>query len=151
MPRSRRTHARRAHAMIVVLIGATVLIGAPATAIGGTQSEYVVVAERGAAATDVVQAIRAAGGVPVLAHFSEAPSQMPLLRELAGIGLAGLEVYYRTFDAETVWCRKNDSRTSGAFERSSITTNEASRTADSVKKPIVVAEPQPAVSALTIA
>ncbi|HXU86484.1 MAG TPA: S8 family serine peptidase [Verrucomicrobiae bacterium] len=62
MPRSRRTHARRAHAMIVVLIGATVLIGAPATAIGGTQSEYVVVAERGAAAADVVQAIRAAGG-----------------------------------------------------------------------------------------
>jgi subtilisin family serine protease len=62
MPRSRRAHARRAHAMIVVLIWATVLIGAPPTAIGDTQSEYVVVAERGAAATDVVRAIRAAGG-----------------------------------------------------------------------------------------
>ncbi|MFL5775440.1 MAG: PHP domain-containing protein [Chloroflexota bacterium] len=51
---------------------------------------------------DAIKAIRAAGGLAVLAHFSEAPSQMPLLRELAGIGLAGLEVFYRTFDRETV-------------------------------------------------
>jgi hypothetical protein len=40
--------------------------------------------------------------VPVLAHFSEAPSQMPLLRELIAMGLAGLEVFYRTFPPETV-------------------------------------------------
>jgi hypothetical protein len=51
---------------------------------------------------EAIAAIRAAGGVPVLAHFSEAPSQVPLLRELASIGLAGLEVYYRTFPPETV-------------------------------------------------
>jgi predicted metal-dependent phosphoesterase TrpH len=51
---------------------------------------------------EAIAAIRAANGLPVLAHFSEAPSQMPLLRELAGIGLAGLEVYYRTFDRDTV-------------------------------------------------
>ncbi|HEX5015864.1 MAG TPA: hypothetical protein VFV72_17090, partial [Candidatus Limnocylindrales bacterium] len=51
---------------------------------------------------EAIEAIRAAHGVPVLAHFSEAPGQMPLLRELAAIGLAGLEVYYRTFDRETV-------------------------------------------------
>lgn len=51
---------------------------------------------------EAIGAIRAAGGVPVLAHFSEAPSQVPLLRELQEIGLGGLEVYYRTFPAETV-------------------------------------------------
>ena len=51
---------------------------------------------------EAIEAIREAGGVPVLAHFSEAPSQVPLLRELAGLGLAGLEVYYRTFDRDTV-------------------------------------------------
>lgn len=51
---------------------------------------------------DAIAAIRSAGGIPVLAHFSEAPAQIPLLRELASIGLAGLEVYYRTFTPETV-------------------------------------------------
>jgi predicted metal-dependent phosphoesterase TrpH len=51
---------------------------------------------------DAIEAIRAAGGVPSLAHFSEAPSQMPLLRELAGIGLVGLEVHYISFDRHTV-------------------------------------------------
>jgi len=51
---------------------------------------------------EAIEAIRAAGGLPVLAHFSEAPSQMPLLRELMGFGLGGLEVYYRTFQPETV-------------------------------------------------
>jgi predicted metal-dependent phosphoesterase TrpH len=60
------------------------------------------VPREGLGPVEAIEAIQAAGGVPVLAHFSEAPSQMPLLRELAGIGLAGLEVYYRTFDAETV-------------------------------------------------
>jgi len=51
---------------------------------------------------EAIEAIRGAGGVPSLAHFSEAPSQMPLLRELAGIGLAGLEVHYISFDRHTV-------------------------------------------------
>jgi 3',5'-nucleoside bisphosphate phosphatase len=51
---------------------------------------------------EAIEAIRSAGGVPVLAHFSEAPQQMPLLRELIAMGLAGLEVYYRTFLPETV-------------------------------------------------
>ena len=49
-----------------------------------------------------IAAIRAAGGMPVLAHFSEAPRQVPLLRELREVGLAGLEVYYRTFTSDTV-------------------------------------------------
>ena len=51
---------------------------------------------------DAIEAIRAAGGVAVLAHFSEAPGQMPLLRELKEIGLAGLEVFYISFDRDTV-------------------------------------------------
>jgi predicted metal-dependent phosphoesterase TrpH len=49
-----------------------------------------------------IAAIRGAGGVPVLAHFREAPERIPLLRELRDAGLAGLEVYYRSFDAATV-------------------------------------------------
>jgi predicted metal-dependent phosphoesterase TrpH len=48
-----------------------------------------------------IRAIVAAGGVPVLAHFREAPSRIDLLRELIEDGLAGLEVHYRSFDAET--------------------------------------------------
>jgi 3',5'-nucleoside bisphosphate phosphatase len=51
---------------------------------------------------EAIEAIRGARGLPVLAHFSEAPSQMPLLRELIGYGLGGLEVFYRTFPPETV-------------------------------------------------
>lgn len=51
---------------------------------------------------EAIAAIRDAGGVPVLAHFSEAPSQIPLLQELKEIGLAGLEVHYISFDRSTV-------------------------------------------------
>jgi predicted metal-dependent phosphoesterase TrpH len=60
------------------------------------------VAREGMGPREAIEAIRAAGGVPVLAHFSEAPSQVPLLRELKEIGLAGLEVHYITFDRDTV-------------------------------------------------
>jgi predicted metal-dependent phosphoesterase TrpH len=49
-----------------------------------------------------IRAIRAAGGLPVLAHFAEAPTRHDLLRGLQAIGLAGLEVYYRGFGVETV-------------------------------------------------
>jgi predicted metal-dependent phosphoesterase TrpH len=51
---------------------------------------------------EAIAAIRDAGGVAVLAHFSEAPEQVALLRELREAGLRGLEVYYRTFDEATV-------------------------------------------------
>ncbi len=51
---------------------------------------------------EAIEAIRDAGGVPVLAHFSEAPSQVPLLRELIAMGLAGLEVHYISFAPGTV-------------------------------------------------
>ena len=50
---------------------------------------------------DAIRTIVAAGGVPVLAHFREAPTRIELLRELIDVGLAGLEVHYRTFDVAT--------------------------------------------------
>ena len=49
-----------------------------------------------------IGAIRGAGGLPVLAHFREAPDRMATLRELVEHGLGGLEVYYRSFDQPTV-------------------------------------------------
>jgi hypothetical protein len=50
---------------------------------------------------EAIRAIRAAGGLPVLAHFSDAPNRLPLFGELIAHGLAGLEVYYRSFDRPT--------------------------------------------------
>lgn len=49
-----------------------------------------------------IEAIRAAGGLPVLAHFREAATRPDVLRELIDAGLRGLEVYYRSFDQPTV-------------------------------------------------
>ena len=49
-----------------------------------------------------IRVIRDAGGIPVLAHFREAPTRQDVLRELVDAGLGGLEVYYRTFDQPTV-------------------------------------------------
>ena len=51
---------------------------------------------------EAIEAIRDAGGLPVLAHFSEAPARVEVVRELVEAGLGGLEVYYRSFDAATV-------------------------------------------------
>jgi len=49
-----------------------------------------------------IVAIIDAGGVASLAHFREAPTRLDVLRELVDAGLRGLEVHYRSFDAETV-------------------------------------------------
>ncbi len=49
-----------------------------------------------------IGAIRAAGGLPVLAHFGEAADQTAVVRELVANGLGGLEVYYRAFDRRRV-------------------------------------------------
>ena len=51
---------------------------------------------------EAIAAIRAAGGLPALAHFSEAPARIDIVRELVEAGLGGLEVYYRSFDQATV-------------------------------------------------
>lgn len=50
---------------------------------------------------DAIRTIVAARGIPVLAHFREAPTRFELLQELIDVGLAGLEVHYRSFDAAT--------------------------------------------------
>jgi predicted metal-dependent phosphoesterase TrpH len=51
---------------------------------------------------EAIAVIRAAGGLPALAHFREAPEREDVLRELVDAGLGGLEVYYRTFDQDAV-------------------------------------------------
>jgi predicted metal-dependent phosphoesterase TrpH len=60
------------------------------------------VAREGIGPRAAIAAIRSAGGLPVLAHFSEAPQRIDLLTELRDVGLGGLEVYYRTFDRATI-------------------------------------------------
>ena len=51
---------------------------------------------------EAIAAIRAAAGLPVLAHFGEAAARVEVVRELVEAGLGGLEVYYRSFDVATV-------------------------------------------------
>ncbi len=52
--------------------------------------------------TAAIRAIERAGGIPVLAHFSEASERLDVVRELIERGLGGLEVYYAAWNAETV-------------------------------------------------
>jgi predicted metal-dependent phosphoesterase TrpH len=59
------------------------------------------VPRHGLGPVEAIAAIRAAGGLPALAHFSEAPSRTDIVQELVDEGLGGLEVYYRSFDAAT--------------------------------------------------
>ena len=60
------------------------------------------VPRQGLSTRQALDAIRAAGGLPVLAHYPAAPHQPELIDLLVGWGLAGLEVYYRRFEADTV-------------------------------------------------
>ena len=60
------------------------------------------VARSGIGPEEAIRAITAAGGLAVLAHSPGAPDRPALIDHLQGIGLAGLEVYYRTFMPETV-------------------------------------------------
>lgn len=59
------------------------------------------VPRQGLGPTEAISAIRAAGGLPSLAHFSEADQRFDLVKQLAAVGLGGLEVHYRHFDVET--------------------------------------------------
>jgi predicted metal-dependent phosphoesterase TrpH len=49
-----------------------------------------------------IDTIRAAGGVPALAHFPLAPDRAEIIDELIGWGLVGLEVHYAKFSPETI-------------------------------------------------
>ena len=60
------------------------------------------VERQGLGPAEAIAAIRAAGGLPVLAHFADAPDRLDLIRDLIRVGLGGLEVHYRRFDADTV-------------------------------------------------
>jgi len=60
------------------------------------------VARAGLGPSEAINAIRAAGGVAVLAHFREAPQRPDVIGELIQAGLSGLEVYYRSFDVAAV-------------------------------------------------
>ncbi len=57
---------------------------------------------QGLGPVEAIAAIRAAGGIAVLAHFAEAPRRLDVLAELREAGLAGLEVHYRSFDDATI-------------------------------------------------
>jgi 3',5'-nucleoside bisphosphate phosphatase len=56
---------------------------------------------------EAIETIRSAGGLPALAHFSEARGRIEVVRELVDGGLRGLEVYYRSFDAATTKSVRN--------------------------------------------
>ena len=75
---------------------ATTVEGAFARLIGRGRPAYV--PRIGLGPVEAIHAIRAAGGVAVLAHFREAVTQRELLRDLIAEGLEGLEVHYRAFD-----------------------------------------------------
>ena len=60
------------------------------------------VPRQGLGPNEAIAAVRAAGGLPVLAHFADAPRRRDLVRALIAAGLGGLEVHYRHFDARTV-------------------------------------------------
>ena len=60
------------------------------------------VPREGIGPVEAIAAVRAAGGLAVLAHFSEAPARRAVVRDLRDAGLGGLEVFYRTFDLATV-------------------------------------------------
>jgi predicted metal-dependent phosphoesterase TrpH len=60
------------------------------------------VARTGLDPVAAIRAIRAAGGLPVLAHFWAAGERIALVRELADAGLGGIEVHHWSFDQPTV-------------------------------------------------
>ncbi len=51
---------------------------------------------------EAMAAIRGAGGLPVLAHFSAAPRLPGVIDEMIAAGMRGIEVHHRSFDAATV-------------------------------------------------
>jgi hypothetical protein len=60
------------------------------------------VRREGMGPVEALAAIRAAGGLPVLAHFAAAPRLPGIIDELIASGLRGIEVHHRSFDAPTV-------------------------------------------------
>lgn len=63
-----------------------------------------------------IRAIRAAGGLASLAHFPDAPSRIPLLRDLMAEGLDGLETHHRSFEEDTRGAMRAVARDLGLVE-----------------------------------
>ena len=61
------------------------------------------VPREGLGPAEAIGAIRAAGGLASLAHYSEAPDHLDFVRRLIDMGLGGLEVHYRAYDNRTIW------------------------------------------------
>jgi predicted metal-dependent phosphoesterase TrpH len=60
------------------------------------------VPRQGMKSREAINTILAAGGLPVLAHYPAAALQPELMDLVIGWGLRGIEVYYRSFTADTV-------------------------------------------------
>lgn len=60
------------------------------------------VPRQGMRVREAIEAISAAGGIPILAHFPAAPDVAERIEELREWGLRGLEVYYRRFADDQV-------------------------------------------------
>ena len=69
-----------------------------------------------------IDAILAAGGIPVLAHYPAAPEQPTLIELLMGWGMRGLEVYYRRFDARDGRAMDGSPASCGLLPRAAVTT-----------------------------
>ena len=57
---------------------------------------------QGMRSREAIDAIMAAGGIPVLAHYPAAPEQPTLIKLLMDWGVVGLEVHYRRYQPATV-------------------------------------------------
>jgi hypothetical protein len=66
------------------------------------RSKPAYVPREGLGPSEAISAIRAAGGLPSLAHFADAYGRRELVENLTKVGLGGLEVHYRHFDADTI-------------------------------------------------
>jgi hypothetical protein len=84
-----RPHVARA---LVLADHAASVEDAFARLLGRGQAAYV--PRLGLGPREVIEAIRAAGGMAVLAHFREAPERSELVDQLTDWGLGGLEVHY---------------------------------------------------------
>ena len=60
------------------------------------------VPRQGMKSRDAIEAIIAAGGIPVLAHYPAAVEQPTLMKLITDWGIQGLEVHYRRFELDTV-------------------------------------------------
>jgi predicted metal-dependent phosphoesterase TrpH len=85
-----------------------------ATLLGYGQPGYV--PRGGLGPIKAIQAIRRAGGIPVLAHFSQALERLDLLRDLVAAGLGGLEVFHSSFDDATRLSVGSAARSLGVVE-----------------------------------